>query len=248
MRQYKTVCAYVIAVSAVCVASAAAKDKAPDDAKKKKKNVFVEAPADQEFGWFWVNGRITDLKNATPKQIVEKLAPGLPIVGVRNLPSDVRFDISFELGNVIFDLRPGVLPPGNPPPEAFLADLGEKLGLEIEIRDTAADFVIVRNDRTGVPKTWEVSSDEFGGGIKIIDERDALYRAKRATMTQLVQFIADFDDRPVLNQCALEEKYNFSFAFPDHDGLELLKSFGFDAKIERRTAKAVVVRKRAADD
>lgn len=216
-----------IAAAVVSFASVRAQDTVPEDA-------YVEAPASASFRWTRFDGRITRLRGATPKQIIENLTPGTPIVGVRHLPTDVRYSIRLSDNHPALDI--------------LLSRLGEKLGLKIAIRDTASEFLIVRNHTTGVPRSWERSTDDVEGFIRVIDERDGLYRATDVSVTSLLQFITDHDDRPVLNQCALWGRYSFSFLFPNEDAVGLLKSFGFDVKLEQRTAKAVVIRKPNAED
>ncbi|MBC8351123.1 MAG: hypothetical protein H8E66_04005 [Planctomycetes bacterium] len=224
MTQYYAAWACTAAV-VVCFSSAAAQESVPKDD-------FVQVSATTPFICTRVNGPIVGLYGATPKQIIEKLTPGLPIVGVRQLPSHVRF-------NIALSRTP-------PTPKILLARLGKKLGVGITIGDSRSDFLIVRN--TNVPNSWERSSEATKEDIRLIDKRDGLYRATQTSVTSLVQFITDHDDRPVLNQCALQERYNFTFAFSDRNGLALLKSFGFDVKLENRTTNAVVVSKTKGPD
>ncbi|HJN10921.1 MAG TPA: hypothetical protein QF564_19695 [Pirellulaceae bacterium] len=221
MRNVEAAAFAITAVTFYC-SIASAQETVPTD-------VFVEVPAVSPFTWTTFNGRLIALGGASPKRIIDRFAPGLPVVGVRHLPPDVRFNI--DLSDTAFTR------------DTLLSGLGKKLGLEITIRDVMSDFIIVRNQTIGVPKSWERSSKDTEGEISQVDERDGLYLATQTSMTLLVGFLTDHDNRPILNQCALRERYNFSFTFADQDVFALLKSFGFEVKLEKRKAEAIVIQR-----
>jgi hypothetical protein len=219
-----------------CLSSVAAQDARVEDR-------IIESSETGRFTWTWGSGRLLGVDNATPKQMIEKLAPGVPVVGLANLPTAPHFDL-------VLSSRP-------PTQEALLRQLGEKLSVRITLRETTTEFIVVRNHATGVPKTWERSSGyqndpEFSlgkgpfdveSGFRLIDERDGLYRASHATMLEMIEFLTVHDPRPIVNQCALREEYNFSFLFPAHDAVAVLKSFGFEVMIQQRSETVVVVEK-----
>lgn len=205
--------------------------------------VYRDAPAFGMIGFLTTGENSNEgFIQARAKDVIDTLAPTVPILGVEHLPRDRRFNIS------------GMLSAKNH--DEVLSRLGDKLGLSITRAETTADFLIVRNLRTPAPPSWSPARPPAPEanppvvrlkGISEVDKVDHLYNAYDVAMIDFTHFLSDRTTRPVWNQTSLTGAYSFSFRLqPEADVMKLLFDMGFDVLVAKRTTRCVVIAPKSA--
>ena len=227
-----------IFIAAALTGSAKAQIKLPrPDLPRVQITEVSNKDAPPKFLKYQVNYLNEGLHNARAKDIIETLAPTVPIIGIEHLPRQRRFEVS-DWVNVEND-------------DEILSKLGDKLGLSITRTEATSEFLIVRNLRTPVPPSWTTcrnaarALDEMTPhrkGIGEVDKVDHLYNAYDISMIEFVNFLSDQTTRPIWDQTCLTGAYSFSFRLqPNADVMKLLFDMGFDVFVAKRTTQCIVI-------